>query len=293
MDSHQTPPTFEMPKGACDSHIHLIGPHAQFPLARERLYTPGPATLQDLQHHQSRLGLERAVVVHATPQREDCAYLLHALRNAPSRLRGVAPANNATRAELLAMRSLGVRGIRLNLETGGMRDPRVAVDALQRAARQACDAGLHLQLHAGNELLTALAPAIRRLPAALVVDHFGRLDPAAGLESAGFRNLLDLVGGDRVYIKLSAFHRISGQPDYEDLGPFVRALARAGERRLLWGSDWPHPQRPPQGRGVSDKIDPYRPEDDGRCLNLLHKWLGDEKAFASILVHNTQELFEF
>ncbi|MGE0802194.1 MAG: amidohydrolase [Lautropia sp.] len=292
-ESLQSRPAFAMPSGACDCHVHLIGPHEQFPLARDRLYTPGPATLADLRAHQARLGLERAVIVHATPQRDDAAYLFTALEESPRNLRGVAPARNTVRADLIKMRKLGVLGLRLNLETGEMRDPTVAADHLEGAARQAIAAGMHLQLHASRDLLARIAPTLGRLGCVVVIDHFGRLDPSEGIDDPKFRALLDLVGSRQIYVKLSAFHRVSRLASYEDLEAVVRALADAGIDRLLWGSDWPHPQRPARGKPVTDQIDPFRQEDDGHCLNLLAGWLRDERALQKVLVSNPQELFEF
>jgi predicted TIM-barrel fold metal-dependent hydrolase len=164
---------------------------------------------------------------------------------------------------------------------------------MKLAADEAANSGLDLQVHASIDLIAELGLMLAELPCIVVIDHLGRMNPSKETAEQHVDVLSQLIRTMRVYIKLSAFHRISCQPDYEDLAPVVRALAAAESSRLIWGSDWPHPQRPAKGKAVSADIDPYRLEDDGHCLNLLAKWLKDETIMRKVLVENPQDLFEF
>ena len=286
-------PDFEVPAGACDCHVHVFAPPGRFPFAPDRLYTPGPATVEDLLALQGVLGLQRVVVVQATPYGADNSCLLDALGRLGPRGRGIAVIDGATAdAALGRMHEMGVRGLRVNLETRGQRDPATARTALLEAATRAGDQGWHVQIYAGLSVLASLHDTILRLPVTLAVDHFGRPRAADGTGQPGFVALLSLLRRGNVYVKLSATYRISDAPDYGDAAAIARALIDANPDRVLWGTDWPHTGRRTDASDPKQN-DPFRPEDDGRALKRLRSWAPDPVRLHKILVENPARLYGF
>jgi predicted TIM-barrel fold metal-dependent hydrolase len=285
---------FVVPRGACDCHVHVFGPYNRFPLAANRLYTPPPALVEDLRALQATLQLDRVVIVQASPQGTDNACVLDAIARLGRRARGVAVvADDVSDAELAAMHQGGIRGIRLNLETQGAHNPQAAGRQLKAAAARVAPHGWHVQMYASATLLASIADIIAALPCPLVADHFGRVRPGAGLSDPEFQALAALVRTGRLYVKLSAPHRISDAPGYADIQPIAAALAGANPDRMLWGSDWPHPNVPPREQLDLAKFDPYRKEDDGANLNRLASWIGDAAVLRKILVDNPARLYGF
>lgn len=286
--------TFAMPAQACDCHTHVFGPVAKYPFAGDRHYTPGDASVEELIALQRHLGLERVVIVHPSPYGADNGRTLDALRTLGDRARGVAVIDDATTdAQLGDMHDAGVRGVRLNLETGGISDPAYAAARLRWASARVAPLGWHLQMFTNLAVLASLRDAIEALPTPLVVDHFGRAQAALGTGQPGFGNLLDLVRSGKVWVKLSAPQRISGMPDCADVRPIAEALIGANPDRMLWGSDWPHPGAAPGARRRIDEIEPFNAIDDGRALNRLAEWAGDEDTLRKILVDNPAALYDF
>jgi len=289
-------PSFDVPPGACDCHVHVFGPYDRFPLWAGRRYTPGPAPVEDLLALQGALRLTRVVVVQASPQGTDNACLADALRRLPaggSQARGVAVIDAATPdRELESLHRAGVRGVRVNLESAGLHDPAVARRLLAEAAARVAPLGWHVQAYTTLPIIAAVADAIRALPVPLVIDHFGRPAAAQGVGQAGFDVLLALVREGRTWMKLSGAYRISDHPDCADAGAFARALAEANPDRMLWGTDWPHPGG---GRGQHSPatLEPFLPIDDGRALNRLAGWIPDPVLLRKILVDNPARLYDF
>ena len=289
-------PAFDVPAGACDCHVHVFGPYDRFPLAPERRYTPGPASVEDLLALQRALHLSRVVVVQASPQGTDNACLLDALRRLPaggSQARGVAVIDGATTdLELQAMHAAGVRGVRVNLESQGEHDPGVARRQLDAAAARAAPLGWHVQTYTTLPVLVSLRDAILALPVPLVIDHFDQATAADGTDQPSFAMLLDLVRSGKVWVKLSAVYRISDRADGADAGALAQALAEANPDQMVWGTDWPHPGGG-HGPRSPDGIEPFFPIDDGHALNRLHDWIGERARLAKILVDNPARLYGF
>jgi len=289
-------PAFDVPAGACDSHVHVFGPYDRFPLWDGRRYTPGPASVEDLLALQRALRLSRVVVVQASPQGTDNACLVDALQRLSaggSAARGVAVIDDATTdRELEAMHEAGVRGVRVNLESAGTYDPGVARRLLEQAAARAGRLGWHVQTYTTLPVLVSVADTIRALPAPLVIDHFGRPTAARGVDQPGFDVLLALVREGSAWVKLSGGYRISEHPDWADAAPFARALAEANPDRILWGTDWPHPGGG-GGTRSPDVLEPFFPIDDGRALNRLAEWIDDPARRRRILVDNPARLYDF
>jgi len=259
-----------LPANACDCHVHVFGPASRYPFAPERTYTPPEASVEDLLALQERLGLERVVIVHPSPYGTDNSCTVDAVRRLGNRARGVAVID--ARSPLDELHEAGIRGVRLNLETGGVRDSSVAQRMLDETARRVAPLGWHVQLFASMELLKPL-----RLPIRVVVDHFGlpRNDDD-----------LDFLIQKKVFVKLSAPHRVPMDP-----GRAARALVAAMPERCLWGSDWPHPFT--RGARKRDEVQPFDAIDDADALRRFHGWVGDEALFRKILVDNPARLYDF
>jgi len=291
----QTAPAFDVPDNACDCHVHVFGPRDRFPYSTDRVYTPGPASVDDLLALQRALGLHRVVIVQPSPYGTDNSCLLDALRRLGARARGVAVIDGATTdAALRRMDAAGVRGVRVNLETRGLRDPAAARELLVSAASRAAHLNWHVQAYAGLSVLASLHDMILTLPVPLVVDHFGKPTAGVGTAEPGFAALLSLLRRGEIYLKLSAPYRISERADYADVAAIARALIEANPDRVVWGTDWPHPGGGRPGvRSDPGHIEPFRPEDNGRALNRLRTWAADAKQVRKILVDTPERLYGF
>jgi len=286
-----TPPSFEVPSGACDCHTHIFGPPEQFSFSPKRLYTPGPASIDDLIALHQALHIERVVVVHPSPYGADNACTVDAVRKLGNRARGVAMIDDTVTDAMLAdMHAAGVRGVRVNLESYGESDPAVAGQHLRWAAARVAPLGWHVQTYANLAILAALHDTILQLPTALVVDHFGRPQAALGTGQPGFEQFLALLRSGKVYVKISAPYRISQQPHYPDAAPIARAMIAANPDRVVWGTDWPHPGAAKRDPAM---IEPFRPEDNGEALNRLAEWTRNRTELQKILVDNPARLYQF
>ena len=301
-----TPVVPALPAGACDCHTHVFS--AGFAFDPARSYTPGQASVEDLLALQARLGLQRVVIVQPSPYGTDNACTLDAVRRLGDRARAVAVVDPGLGdAALRAMHAGGVRGVRINLETGGVSDPVQAGALLRQAADQVAGLGWHVQTYTNLRMIGALHQVMAALPCPLVIDHFGRAMAEGGVAQPGFDALLDLVRSGKAFVKLSAAHRIAADPD--DAQPIATALIAANPTRMLWGSDWPHPGGSPATRDLGGSpatrdlggspasrdpagIEPFTPTDDGAALNRLRRWT-DAETFASILVANPARLYGF
>ena len=286
------------PPGACDCHAHVFGPYDRFPLHPDRPYTPGEAGLEDLRAMHRALGIERVVLVAASPYMTDNAALLGALFRLGDAGRGVVAIDQAatTGAALDAMHAAGVRGVRVNLASVGASDPQAARAALRETAALIAPLGWHVDLHAGLDVIAALGETIAASPATTVVDHVGLADPATGTREAGFGALRDLAASGAAYVKLSAPERITDDPDGVAVADLARALLDAAPDRMLWASDWPHTGGGPHGGGGDrdpSEVEPFRDVDDARALERLGAWTRDAGEARRVLVDNPARLYGF
>jgi len=281
--------------GICDCHIHVFDSNTErFPFAPGRTYTPPPASLEDLKDLHQELGVERMVIVQASPYGNDNRCLESVLQKCTATARGVAVVDpDAPESELRRLHDAGVRGLRINLETAGLSDPKVAEDALLSASCKASPLGWHVQTYTNLGVLEALADLIQELPVPLVIDHFGRPDAHLGISQPGFKRLLDNLSKGNVYIKLSAPYRISQEPDYTDVTPLAQAFIEANANQVLWGTDWPHPGTAGGARNAPEKVTPFRKEDNKRALARLLEWAQTLEVAKKILVDNPARLYDF
>jgi predicted TIM-barrel fold metal-dependent hydrolase len=287
---------FDVPRGACDCHVHVVSDPARFPMAAGRVYTPPTASVNDLLDLQRALHLDRVVIVQPSFYGTDNAAILDAMRQlGPARARGVAVIDDIASSTVLdAMRSAGIRGIRVNLETAGEVDPAVAAGGLRAAIGQSQTRGWHIQLYTRLSVVASLAEHLAASPVPLVFDHFGGAQGAMGASQPGFEALLGLVRSGKAYVKISGAYRASkAGPAYTDVAPLVEALVAANPDRVLWGSDWPHPDstRLP-GRAPTD-VTPFLNIDDGVMFNQLPRWIPDAALRRRILVDNPGRLYGF
>jgi predicted TIM-barrel fold metal-dependent hydrolase len=290
-----TPVDFEVPNGACDCHTHIHGDPDDFPFSPARVYTPERALPGGLAALHSSLGIQRVVIVTPSVYGTDNSATLYGMRARGADARGVAVIDERTsESELDAMADAGVCGMRLNLATAGISDPAIGRRRFLAAADRAARRGWHVQLYTDLSMVAALEESFRVAPVPVVLDHFGGARAVLGLEQPGFDILLRLVESGRAYVKLSGAYRISDlAPAYIDVTPLARALIVANPERVLWGSDWPHPNAvTPPGRAATAVTRSYQ-IDDGLLLNQLAVWAPDPATRRLTLVENPARLYGF
>jgi len=290
-----TPVNFDLPAGACDCHTHIHGDPAKFPFFSGRVYTPEPASPEEMAALHKALHIERVVIVTPSVYGTDNSATLFGIKARGAAARGVAVIDDKTpEADLDAMAQAGVRGIRLNLATGGTNDPNVGRARLQAGIERVKARGWHVQLYTSLAMITALKDAFAASPVPIVFDHFGGAQAALGVEQPGFSDLLDLVKSGKAYVKISGAYRASKLgPDFPDAAPLARALIAANSDRIIWGTDWPHPDSvTPPGRKATE-VTPLFQIDDGRLLNQLPVWAPDAAMRQKILVDNPVRLYGF
>jgi predicted TIM-barrel fold metal-dependent hydrolase len=288
-----TPVRFEVPEGACDCHVHVFGDARQFPFAASRTYTPEPASAAGLLAMHRALRIGRAVIVQPSVYGTDNSCTLDAMKQYGLGARGIAVLPDAISSTTLDnMQRAGIRGIRINL---GLAEETSLADArhrLKSAIEQIRGSKWHVQIYAALPMVAGLSDLVLASPVPVVLDHFGGAKAAAGLRQPGFDKLLQLVESGKAYVKISAAYRASGAaPDYPDLAPLADALIAANPQRILWGSDWPHPDTG-TGREPGD-VSPLLRVDDGHLLNLLAAWAPDTTLRKTILVDNPATLYTF
>ena len=278
-DTHR--PRYRPPAGATDAHCHIFGPGERYPYAADRTYTPPDAPLADFKKLQSILGLERAVLVNASCHGVDNTVIVDAIAQSGGRYRGVANADDSfSAAQLRALHEAGFRGVRFNFvrHLGGVPD----MGEFARVVERIRPLGWHLDLHFDAQDLPEYDGLLKQLPVPFIIDHMGRVPVRNGLEQAPFKVLLELHRTNpRCWVKISGSERISSGPPFTDAVPFAQALIAAGPERILWGTDWPHPN-----------IAKHMPN-DGDLVDLIPLMMPDAGLQRQVLVDNPHKLYEF
>src|SRR5664279_4116240 len=290
-----TPVNFDVPAGACDCHTHIHGDCDKFPFFEGRVYTPEPASPDEMSALHKALHIERVVIVTPSVYGTDNSATLFGMKARGATARGVAVIDDTTsEADLDAMAKAGFRGIRLNLATGGVADPNVGRPRFLAAVDRVKNRNWHIQLYTGLPMISALKDSFAASPVPVVFDHFGGAQAALGVDQPGFSDLLDLVKSGKAYVKISGAYRASKLgPDFGDAAPLAQALIAANPDRIVWGTDWPHPDSSSvPGRKPTD-IAPLFQIDDGRLLNQLPVWAPDAAVRHKILVDNPARLYGF
>jgi predicted TIM-barrel fold metal-dependent hydrolase len=290
-----TPVNFDIPKGACDCHTHIHGDPQRFPFSPERAYTPQTALPEEMAALHKALHIQRVVIVTPSVYGTDNSSTLYGMKARGPYARGIAVIDEKTpERDLDRMGDAGVRGLRLNLLRSDATDPAIGRRLFQVAVERIKGRSWHVQILTNLTMISALKDLVDASPVPVVFDHFGGVLAEGGLMQPGFADLLKLVGSGRAYVKISAAYRSSTlAPDYRDVAPLARALIAANPDRILWGTDWPHPNSiTPPGRKATDVTPPLQ-IDDGRLMNQLPVWAPDPSLRKKILVDNAARLYGF
>ena len=279
-DPAPTRPRYRPPAGAVDAHCHVFGPAAQFPFAPERKYTPCDASRDQLFALRDFLGFARNVVVQATCHGKDNRALVDALVHSNGMARGVATVGEEiTEPELAALDAAGVRGVRFNfLRRLADFTPH---EVLRRIADKVAPLGWHIVVYFEAPDLAELQPLFSSLPTRVVVDHMGRPDVKLGVDHPQWRAFVDWMAGDeKVWSKVSCPERLSvAGPPYDDVLPFQREIVERFSDRVLWGTDWPHPNLKGQMA------------DDGVLVDQIPKFAATDELQRKLLVDNPMRLY--
>lgn len=273
-------PRWKPPAGSWDTHFHVLGPQARFPYAASRRYTPPDAPFEKLVPVHQALGIGRGLVVHANTHGFDNRVDLDAVARSDGRYFGVVRLDRScTRDTVTALHAAGTRGVRFafNPEHGGSLD----TATFEHVVKLVTPLGWFVNLHFEAAALPELESWLRAIPATVVIDHLGRIDAGEGIDQRPFRILLELARRPNFWFKASGIDRISRRPfPYDDVAPFVAALAEMAADRLVWGSDWPH-------TGVFDAA---RMPDDASLLDAFAGLVPDEALRRRILAENPPRL---
>jgi len=281
-DPNTRTPGYRVPAGACDAHCHVFGPGDVFPYAPGRRYTPPDAPKERLAELHATLGIERAVIVQASCHGNDNSAMLDAIASSGGRYRGVCNAGTAfTGEEFERLHAGGIRGVRFNFvkHLGGPPD----VDRMRAIVARVAPLGWHVEWHFDAADVLTYSDLFDEMPLPIVLDHMGRVPVADGIGQAPFRALLEkFAANDRLWIKISGSERISASgPPFEDAVPFARELVETAPDRVVWGTDWPHPN-------ISGTM-----PNDGDLVDLIPRMIPDEATRHKVLVDNPARLFGF
>ena len=279
-DPNPVRPQLVLPPDACDAHCHVFGPAATFPYAPDRSYTPPDAPVEHLRALHARLGVSRAVIVHASCHGSIMDVTLDAIASSGGKYRGVAVVEDTiTDRELARLHAGGIRGIRFNFvkHLGGVPDLNVFYRLLARIKPM----GWHIVLHFDAGDLLEQRELLERIDVPFIIDHMGRVKAGDGLEQKPFQALLDLYRNNPLaWIKISGAERVSvGKRPFRDAVPFAQALIAIDAGRLLWGTDWPHPN-------ISKDM-----PNDGELVDLLAEMCPDVRLRDQILVANPTRMY--
>ncbi len=270
-------PRFAVPRGACDSHTHVI-PEGGWKLVPEANYTPAPAPAQVHLAMLDSLGLDRGVVVQPSIFGTNNTAVVEAIAQAPMRLRGVAVIDpSITDDTLQSLHAKGIRGARFNVMLGGGG----GLHAMNELASRLAALDWHAEILVDGQLLPDLLPALQALPCRLVIDHMASLRADVALDAPPALALRALVADRDTWVKLSGTYRLAEQASDSRLAARGRMLVKEAPDRMVWGSDWPH---------VACAVMP----DAGELLNVLAEWFdADQATLQRILVNNPARLFDF
>ena len=274
-------PTINLPKGAVDAHCHVFGPANKFPFAPERKYTPCDASKEKLFKLRDFLGFEKNVIVQASCHGTNNDALEDTLLSSNDLARGVAVVSpQVTKADLNRLDKAGVRAVRFNFVKRLVDNtPR---EIFQKIAKTIADLGWHIVVYLEAQDLEELIPFLKSLPTDIVFDHMARPDVSKGLDSMEFNLFQKLMENNKFWCKTSCPERLSRkgpEQNYSDILPFMRLLVENYSDRVLWGTDWPHPN-----------MKSHMP-DDGQLVNILDEIAPTEELKVKLLVENPTRLY--
>ncbi|CCH74973.1 putative hydrolase [Nostocoides australiense Ben110] len=281
-------PRFRLPAGAVDAHCHVFGPGEEFPFAPERKYTPCDASKEQLYALRDHLGFARNVIVQATCHGADNSAMVDAVQSSGGKARGVATVRpGVSEDELQRLHDAGVRGVRFNF-VKRLVDV-LPMDGLRQVADQIGPLGWHIVIYFESQELPGLADFFLGLPVPLVVDHMGRPDVTKDVDGPEFTGFLDLMRArDDIWCKVTCPERLTTtgpralggeQAAYRDVVPFAKRVVEEFPDRVLWGTDWPHPN-------LKDHM-----PDDGLLVDWIPSIATAEESQRKLLVDNPMRLY--
>jgi 2-pyrone-4,6-dicarboxylate lactonase len=273
-------PALVLPPGACDAHCHVFGPASKFPYSADRSYTPPDAPVENLRRLHAQLGISRAVIVHASCHGTEMDVTLDAIAASKGAYRGVACVEESTSdAELQRLHEGGIRGIRFNFvkHLGGVPD----LGVFHRLVARIKPLGWHVVLHLDADDIVTQRDLLSRIDVPFIIDHMGRVKASDGLEQRPFQSLLDLYRRNPLaWIKVCGAERVSaGKRPFRDAVPFAQALIAVDSHRILWGTDWPHPN-------ISKDM-----PNDGELVDLFGEICPDAAVRTRILADNPTRMY--
>ncbi|MBB3226813.1 putative TIM-barrel fold metal-dependent hydrolase [Luteibacter sp. Sphag1AF] len=281
-DPNPTAPLTALPANSCDAHCHVFGPANVFPYADDRSYTPPDAPLEHLVALHDFLGFDRGVIVQASCHGTDNTAMMDAIARGAGRYRGVAIVDDhIDERGLTALHDGGVRGVRFNFvkHLGGAPDMAVFWRVLERVKAM----GWHVVLHLDAGDIVELQQVLSRIEVPFVIDHMGRVLASQGVEQEPFRLLVALMRDNPLaWVKVCGAERVSvGKRPFDDAIPFASTLIEAAPDRVLWGTDFPHPN-------ISKDM-----PNDGGLVDLMFRFCPDEALRQRLLVENPARLYDF
>lgn len=283
LEYHPAPsiPKFSVPAGAVDAHCHVFGPSDQFPFAPERKYTPCDASKDALWELRDHLGFERNVIVQATCHGADNRALVDAMRHSQGMARGVASVKrDVSDEELQGLHDAGVRGVRFSFVKRLV--DKLPHDTLQEIGARIQSLGWHLVVYVESQDLPELCDFFADLPGTVLFDHMSRPDVSKKATGDEFDRFIELLAeNNNMWAKVSCPDRlsISGPPGYDDVVPFARRVVEQFPDRVLWGTDWPHPN-----------MKSHMP-DDGHLVDYIPRIAVNKDLQHKLLVDNPMRLY--
>ncbi|MGI9221306.1 MAG: amidohydrolase family protein [Woeseiaceae bacterium] len=283
LEFHPRPsvPEFKVPAGSIDAHCHVFGPGDTFPYAPTRKYTPCDASKEQLWALRDHLGVERNVIVQATCHGTDNRALVDALVHSNGRARGVASVSReVSDEELRSLYDNGVRGLRFSF-VKRLVDV-LPHDTLEEVAERIQSFDMHLVIYVESQDLPQLSSFFAALPGTIVFDHMGRPDVSKDVAGSEFEAFLKLLSdNEKMWAKVSCPDRLtrSGPPSYDDVVPFARHVVEAFPDRVLWGTDWPHPN-----------MKSHMP-DDGKLVDFIPRIAVTAELQQKLLIDNPMRLY--
>lgn len=283
-DRNPRRPGFALPKGAVDTHVHVFEPG--YALSPGRGYNPPDSTLVDLKHLHATLGIERVVFTQPSVYGTDNSAILEAMAKlnaaTPGRARAVVALDmGVTDKELAALDASGVRGVRLNTDNkGGMP---IGFDQIPELAARIKPFGWHLEFLFPGKDIVGLMPVFEKLAVPMSIAHFAYQPASAGVAAPGFKALIELVRRGNTWIKISGANRVSATdlPPYDDVKPMAHALIEAAPERIVWGTDWPHPNK-----YIANP-------NDGDLVDAFGDWVSDAGMRRKIMVDTPAAFYRF
>ena len=283
-DRHPRRPRVALPKGSIDTHVHVFEPG--YPLSPGRGYNPPDSTLADLEHLHATLGVDRVVFTQPSIYGTDNSAILDAMAalnaRTPNRARSVvAITMDIADEELAALAASGVRGVRLNTDNkGGMP---IELEEVPDLVARIAPFGWHIEfLFPGRDILD-LMPVFTALKVPMSIGHFAYQPATAGVAAPGFQALLELMRRGNTWMKISGANRVSATdlPPYDDVKPMAQALIEAAPERIMWGTDWPHPNK--------YVVNP----NDGDLVDAFGDWVTDDAMRRRIMVDTPAAFYRF